>query len=90
VIIGSAVLAIVITVVFQSITSVVASATTALLYIDLRIRKEGLDLELSKFLEDRQAGHPDSRDPYLPGSSAPAGSAGQATVPGSGNGSPWG
>lgn len=92
VIIGSAVLAIVITVVFQSITSVVASATTALLYIDLRIRKEGLDLELSKFLEDRQAGHPDARDPFLPGSSAPAGSAGQAPVPrsGSGNGSPWG
>jgi membrane-anchored glycerophosphoryl diester phosphodiesterase (GDPDase) len=91
VVIGFAVLAIVITVVFQAITSVVSSATTALLYIDLRIRKEGLDLDLSKFLEERQAGHPDPRDPFLHRGSAPAGVTGTpARQSESGNGSPWG
>jgi membrane-anchored glycerophosphoryl diester phosphodiesterase (GDPDase) len=92
--IGFAVLAVVITVVFQAITSVVSSATTALLYIDLRIRKEGLDLELSKFLEDRQSGRPDARDPLLHGGSGPARGAAAAPAPAPrpepGNGSPWG
>jgi membrane-anchored glycerophosphoryl diester phosphodiesterase (GDPDase) len=92
--IGLTVLAVVITVVFQAITSVVSSATTALLYIDLRIRKEGLDLELSKFLEDRQSDRPDARDPFLHGGSALARAAVVPPVPAprpeSGNGSPWG
>jgi hypothetical protein len=58
-------LAIVITVVFQSITSVVQAATTGLLYLDLRIRKEGLDLELARFVEARQAGDSRVPDPLL-------------------------
>ncbi|MFM9920788.1 hypothetical protein [Lacisediminihabitans sp. H27-G8] len=47
-------LVIVVAVVFQSITSVVQSATTGLLYLDLRIRKEGLDLELVRYVEAKQ------------------------------------
>lgn len=44
---------------------VVQAATAALLYLDLRMRKEGLDLELTRFVEARQAGRADLPDPYL-------------------------
>ncbi|MBG6106786.1 hypothetical protein [Frigoribacterium sp. CG_9.8] len=67
------VLAIAITVVFLSITSVVQSATTALIYLDLRIRKEGLDLELARYVETKQTG--DVSDPLehgVPANRAPA------------------
>ncbi len=64
-------LAIVVTVVFQSITSVVQAATTGLLYLDLRIRKEGLDLELVRFVEARQAGDQRISDPLLHTTAAP-------------------
>jgi hypothetical protein len=53
------------TVVVQAITSIVQSATTALIYIDLRMRKEGLDLDLTRFVEARQAGDSSISDPYL-------------------------
>ncbi len=59
-------LTIVVSIVFGAIAAVVQSATTALIYIDLRMRKEGLDLELSRFVEARQAGDSSVRDPYLP------------------------
>lgn len=55
----------VLAVVVQAITSVVQAATSALLYIDLRIRKEGLDLELTRFVEARQSGENSQPDPYL-------------------------
>jgi hypothetical protein len=66
-----------------AVASVVQSATTALLYIDLRMRKEGLDLRLQRFVEERAAGNPIASDPYLlPGSSqtprAPAAGQGPA------------
>ena len=61
------VLAVVIAVVIQSITSVVQSATTGLLYLDLRIRKEGLDLELVRYVEARQSGNASAVDPLLHG-----------------------
>lgn len=55
------------TVVVSSVISVVQSAAVGLLYIDLRMRKEGLDLELSRFVEERAAGVPTTvSDPYLP------------------------
>ncbi len=67
------VLAIVIVVVVQSIGSVVQSATTGLIYLDLRIRKEGLDLELVRFVEARQSGNTNAADPLAHGApSAPA------------------
>jgi hypothetical protein len=56
----------VISVVIGAISAVVQSATAALIYIDLRMRKEGLDLELAHFVEARQAGATEIADPFLP------------------------
>lgn len=56
---------IVVSVVFGAITAVVQSATTGLIYIDIRMRSEGLDLELIRFVEARQAGDTTVSDPYL-------------------------
>jgi hypothetical protein len=55
---------VIVSLVIGAITAVVQAATPALIYIDLRMRKEGLDLELSKFVEARQAGKL-LDDPYL-------------------------
>lgn len=57
-------LSIVIILVMSSIAMVVQSATTGLLYIDLRMRKEGLDLDLARFVEESSAGQ-NPPDPYL-------------------------
>jgi len=59
------VLSVVISVVFGAIALVAQSATPALLYIDIRMRKEGLDLELLRFVEARQTGDTSVIDPYL-------------------------
>lgn len=75
------VLAVVIAVVVQSITSVVQSATTGLIYLDLRMRKEGLDLELVRYVEAKQSGQSELLDPLLRG--APIA---QTPVPGA---PPW-
>ncbi|MFU8945656.1 hypothetical protein ACLRGF_02890 [Mycetocola zhadangensis] len=78
---------IVLSLLVASITSVVSSAAIALIYVDLRMRKEGLDLELIRFVEARQTGNSSVPDPYLlpaagvSGTSAPMGQAG--------SGSPW-
>jgi len=64
------VLAVVIAVVIQSITSVVQSATTGLIYLDLRMRKEGLDLELVRYVEAKQSGNASALDPLLHGAQA--------------------
>ena len=58
----------------------------AVIYIDLRMRREGLDLELQRFVEQRDAGQPVG-DPYgvpadastATAASAPAGSERPAT-----------
>jgi hypothetical protein len=70
------VLTIAVSIVFGAIAQVVQAATAALIYIDLRMRKEGLDLQLTQFVEARQAGDASITDPYLvraPGSASPAG-----------------
>ncbi|MCU1476205.1 MAG: hypothetical protein JWQ64_898 [Subtercola sp.] len=55
----------VIQIVFGAITAVVQAAAISVIYIDLRMRKEGLDLELIRFVEARQAGlTTPSDDPY--------------------------
>ncbi|WP_348786859.1 hypothetical protein [Leifsonia sp. NPDC080035] len=55
-----------------AIGSVVQTAAVALIYIDLRMRKEGLDLELVRFVEARQTGQ-DLPDPFTqPAPAAPA------------------
>jgi hypothetical protein len=51
--------------VVRAITTIVASSAAALLYIDLRIRKEGLDLGLIQYMDARQAGILGTPDPYL-------------------------
>ena len=60
--------------VLGAVAAVVQSATTALIYIDLRMRKEGLDLELQRFVEsaaahragpNAQPGSNPVPDPYL-------------------------
>ncbi len=53
-----------------AILQVARSSAPALLYLDLRMRKEGLDLQLVRFVEARQAGYP-APDPFpVPGKSA--------------------
>jgi hypothetical protein len=49
---------------------VVQSATTGLIYIDLRMRKEGLDLDLARFVEETSAGA-NPPDPYLADTARP-------------------
>ncbi len=63
--VGLGLLALIISVVFGAIAAVVQTATTALIYLDRRIRKEGLDLELAHFVEARQAGDASVPDPLL-------------------------
>ncbi len=59
------VLMIMVTLVLATITSIVMTATSALLYLDLRMRKEGLDLVLTRFVESRHMGADDNANPYL-------------------------
>jgi flagellar biosynthesis protein FlhB len=56
-------LTILISLVLGAVTAVVQSAAVALIYIDLRMRKEGLDLELQRFVE--AAPGSGAADPYL-------------------------
>lgn len=60
---GVNVLSAVVGAIVGAIGSVVESAAIGLIYVDLRMRKEGLDLELVRFVEARQTGH-DLPDPY--------------------------
>ncbi|MBC7725719.1 MAG: glycerophosphoryl diester phosphodiesterase membrane domain-containing protein [Burkholderiaceae bacterium] len=59
--------------VVSAISLVVQSATTVLLYIDQRIRKEGLDLDLARYVEQRDAGTSpvDPFESVRPAASAP-------------------
>ena len=79
--IGVALLATIVTVAFGALGAVVQSATTALIYLDLRIRKEGLDLELARFVEARQSGATNVPDPYLVGQAAGARAPGHRARP---------
>lgn len=49
--------------VMSSVALVVQSATTGLIYVDLRMRKEGLDLDLARYVEEVGAGQVPP-DPY--------------------------
>ena len=65
------VIAVMLGVVIQAVTTVIQTSTNALLYLDLRMRREGLDLELTRFVEARhlsshgQSGAVQPTDPYL-------------------------
>lgn len=75
------VVSIVLSVVFGAIAAIVQSSTPALIYIDIRMRKEGLDLELGRFVEARQAGDTSVQDPYLVKASGTAPAASPTTSP---------
>ncbi|GAA2241915.1 glycerophosphoryl diester phosphodiesterase membrane domain-containing protein [Herbiconiux moechotypicola] len=57
-------------IVLGALTSVIQSATVAVVYIDLRMRKEGLDIELVRYAEAATAPDSDGQtawpDPYAP------------------------
>jgi MFS family permease len=58
------VLTLFIALIFGAVAAVVQSATTSLIYLDLRMRTEGLDLELQRFVESGQ-GWGRVENPYL-------------------------
>lgn len=64
-IIVSTLLTYVVALLVQSIAIVVQSTATALIYVDCRMRHEGLDLDLMEYVERRDAGAADLPDPYL-------------------------
>ncbi|GAA1803626.1 glycerophosphoryl diester phosphodiesterase membrane domain-containing protein [Agromyces neolithicus] len=55
----------ILSIVIGAITAVVQAALVAVIYIDLRMRHEGLDLELARTVELRDAGQPVG-DPFAP------------------------
>jgi len=50
--------------VISTVTTIISSSAVALVYLDLRIRKEGLDLALIQYVDARQAGGVAPEDPY--------------------------
>ena len=62
--IAAALLTQVLTLLLQSVAVVVQSTATALIYIDCRMRREGLDLDLLAYVERRDAGATGLADPY--------------------------
>lgn len=74
-----AVVTTVLSVIIGAITTVVQAAVIGVIYIDLRMRTEGLDLELARYVELRDAGQPVG-DPWaVPGAAPESG-----TVPSGG------
>lgn len=60
----------VITLVLSAIAAVISTAASSLIYLDLRMRKEGLDLRLTAYVEARQTTSADLANPYFPDSTA--------------------
>jgi membrane-anchored glycerophosphoryl diester phosphodiesterase (GDPDase) len=54
----------VVAVLIQAISAIVLSTASSLVYIDCRMRHEGLDLDLLAYVERRDAGATDLPDPY--------------------------
>ena len=59
-------LAQVVTLLVSCISVVVSSTAAAIIYIDCRMRAEGLDIDLLGYIERRDAGEDVSYDPYTP------------------------
>ncbi|MGP3535423.1 glycerophosphoryl diester phosphodiesterase membrane domain-containing protein [Microbacterium sp. RD1] len=55
----------VLTILVQCVALIVQSTAAALIYVDCRMRHEGLDLDLSAYVDARDAGRQDLPDPYL-------------------------
>ncbi|MCK8608698.1 glycerophosphoryl diester phosphodiesterase membrane domain-containing protein [Agromyces sp. C10] len=78
--IATTIATLVLSILIGAITSVVQAALIAVIYIDLRMRGEGLDLELERHVEARDAGR-DVSDPYETVPAAPAGPPTAGTAP---------
>ncbi|MRX42869.1 hypothetical protein [Agromyces kandeliae] len=63
--IASTLVGTVLSILIGAIVAVVQAALIAVIYIDLRMRSEGLDLELERHVEAREAGRPVT-DPFAP------------------------
>jgi membrane-anchored glycerophosphoryl diester phosphodiesterase (GDPDase) len=61
-----------VTLLISAISTVVLSTASALLYVDCRMRHEGLDLDLLAYVERRDAGAQGLADPYTVGIGRPA------------------
>jgi uncharacterized membrane protein SirB2 len=61
---GINVISTVVSAVIGAVMAVVQSSAVALIYLDLRMRTEGLDLQLIRFVEARQTGVTGLPDPY--------------------------
>ena len=64
----------ILTIVVGAVGLVMQSSAYSLIYIDIRMRREGLDLELLRYVEAKQSGANDVPNPYLPhaGATPPA------------------
>lgn len=60
------VLQLIVTLVLSAVGAVIQTSASALIYLDLRMRKEGLYLDLARHVERRQGGSVGLPDPYLP------------------------
>lgn len=54
----------IVTLLIQAVAVIVQSTATGLIYIDCRMRHEGLDLDLLEYVDRRDAGGADLPDPY--------------------------
>ena len=61
---ASAIASAVVSIVLGAVASVLSASVVTLIYIDIRFRREGLDLELSRFVEARQSGDTSIANPY--------------------------
>jgi MFS family permease len=87
-IVGTYVLTGIISLIFSALATVTSASVNALIYIDIRMRKEGLDLELARFVEARQTGDIGIGNPYLP-ADAPLGTAARTAPTAPTDDSPW-
>ena len=65
------VLTYVLTLIIQAVGLVVQSTASVLIYIDCRMRREGLDIELLRYVERRDAGDSPLPDPWQPRADRP-------------------
>lgn len=70
-VIVTVVLTYVLTLVIQAVGLVVQSTASVLIYIDCRMRREGLDIELLRYVERRDAGDTALPDPWRPHAGGP-------------------
>jgi hypothetical protein len=62
--IGYYVLSLIVGTLIGSVTAVVQSAAATTIYLDLRMRREGLDADLRRLVDERAAGRPYAGDPF--------------------------